>query len=133
MDGADSESNSRLTASVVCLTEINKFFEDSGKTPSLAEKIALQKAGSQFEKAAAHRKERACKTTQDQTSEDISFADSFLDAFSARAFSKEMDELRKNEGETMTEADFSTLANSIRNFGLFLSSQDREAFRHSLE
>ena len=133
MSSAESDSTSRLQAARLCLDEIKNIFIASGAEPNLPEKVALERADARLNKVASQRRERESNISRVVSDEEKSFSETFLEAFTTRAFQQEIDDLRTTEGESMTEADFATLADSIRNFGLFLSQRDREAFAASLE
>ena len=130
-DTQESDSNSRLDAARSCLKEIKQSFIRSDITLSLAEKLALEKASAQLDKVALQRVDLSSAHSKKITPEDLSFSERFLDAFTGSVYVSELDNLRQTDGAEMSEGDFSTLADSIRNFGLFLSEKDRKAFLES--
>ena len=55
---------------------------------------------------------------------DSQYSDAFLDYFTTNALLNDMDALRVEEASTMTDSDMTTLAESIRLFGLGLDENN---------
>jgi hypothetical protein len=122
----------RLVSVRNCLDIIESSIGSAENQASLAESHCLRKARSQLLKISAESQYRNRRSSKHRESEDNEFSDFFLDTFTTNSMLKEMDELRRAEGDQMTEGDLGTLAESIRNFGIELSHEERELFRESL-
>jgi len=109
-----------------CLDSIRSSSTLSGRPFNHLEQTSLNRAEIQLQKLAASRNENGRHGLGELSADDSSFADRFLEFFSAEAFSVDLDALRQSEGSNMSESDFSTLADSINSFGLGMSSSDKE-------
>lgn len=126
-------TDDRLGCVSSCLSSIAAFMESASPGATIGEKAAVERARVNLGRIARQRRSGRLGDSNERSLADTAFADSFLDSFTSRAFLSEMDSLRVSEGEKMTEAHMTTLAESIRWFGLGLSKADREVFMESSE
>ena len=129
--GSDSYADDKLRPLRECVDLIESAFKVSGTVPTITERASLQKARLNLAKLASAQQTREFTQSESLSEEDQRYSDFFLEAFTTKAFLAEMDALRIAEGESMTESDMLTLAESIRNFGLAASWDDRAIFEES--
>ena len=131
-EGLASDKSSRLQTVAAVIDLISSQFAEKDVTPTIAEKSSLEKAKSHMRRLIATHQANSAPTSATLSAEDDEFSDTFLDAFTTKAFRAEIDSIRVSEGDSMTESDMATLANSIRSFGLGLSEAERSMVLGSL-
>lgn len=127
-----SAIDSRFAPVEKCLDLIESALSSGDSKPSITEKASVTKARAHLIKLASTRMTNRSVGSNILSTEDEEFSDFFLDSFTSKAFLEELDALRRAEGTKMTEDDFATLAQSIRDFGLSIPATDRDIFKQSV-
>ena len=123
----------RFRLAVECVSAIRESAARSGRSLNHLEDTVLNRADAQLRKLSDSRRENELNQSCARSHGDELFCDRFLDFFSTEAFSEDLDALRQAEGSSMTEADFSTLADSIKSFGYGMTPSDRKVLEAYLD
>lgn len=127
-----SAIDSRFAPLEKCLDLIESALSSGNSKPSITEKASVTKARAHLVKLASTRMTNRSFGSKIPSTEDEGFSDFFLDSFTSIAFLEELDALRQAEGTKMTEDDFATLAQTIRDFGLSIPSADRDILKQAV-
>ncbi len=130
---ANSEFSCRLKSVSDCIDAIESSNSNSGRTLSLAEKSALDRAKQQLDKLESNLRLRDKDGDKQQTVEDEAFSEKFLEIFTSYAFHQDLDSLRQTEGASMSDSDFANLADSIKLLGLGMPPESRAFFNRLLD
>jgi hypothetical protein len=116
----------RIDRVKACISELHNLLERTETPLNSVDASSLERASELLYKIEKQHEHKRTGLFSELNPEDVFFSNAFLDLFASDAFREELDQLRQADGQSMSESDFSTLADSIRAFGIGLSNSHRE-------